>query len=352
MAGCVTETVIRTEGLRKVFRTKTKKEGLKGSVRALVKPEYREIQAVHGIDLEVGKGELTAFLGPNGAGKSTTIKMLTGILHPTSGEMSVLGLDPRKQRTALSFRIGSVFGQKSQLWFHLPPTDSFRLLGAIYELDKAVLDKRISEVIELFDIKDFIDTPVRKLSLGQRMRCEFAASILHRPEIIFLDEPTIGLDVIVKQSIRELISRLNKEEKTTIFLTSHDIGDVEQLCSRAVIINHGRIVTDSSIKELKYGYLNRKIIDVKYGALTDAGRLDGLNIVKSKGASMKIEVDEKKESIQEIMVRLMQAGNILDVTISDIPMEKIIGDIYRDKGLEEPDAGIGPKSSQQEGKPE
>lgn len=343
MTGCATETAIRTEGLRKVFRTKVKKEGFKGSVRALVKPEFREIEAVHGIDLEVGKGELTAFLGPNGAGKSTTIKMLTGILHPTSGNMSVLGLDPRKQRKALSFRIGSVFGQKSQLWFHLPAIDSFRLLGAIYELDKGVLDKRISEVIELIEIKDLIDTPVRKLSLGQRMRCEFAASILHKPEIIFLDEPTIGLDVIVKQNIRELISRLNKEEKTTIFLTSHDIGDVEQLCSRAVIINHGRIVMDSSIKELKYGYLNRKIIDVKYGTLTDVSRLEGLSIVKSKDTSMKIEVNEKKESIQEIMVHLMQAGSILDVTISDIPMEKIIGDIYRDKGLEEPDTGNSPE---------
>lgn len=348
MAGCDTETAIRTDGLRKVFRTKIKKEGFKESVRALVKPEYREIEAVHGINLEVEKGELMAFLGPNGAGKSTTIKMLTGILHPTSGRMSVLGLDPQKQRKALSFRIGSVFGQKSQLWFHLPPIDSFRLLGAIYEMDKTVLDKRISEVTELFDIKEFIDTPVRKLSLGQRMRCEFAASILHRPEIIFLDEPTIGLDVIVKQSIRDLILRLNKEEKTTIFLTSHDIGDVEQLCSRAVIVNHGRIVMDSSIKELKYGYLNRKIIDVKYGALTDAGRLEGLSIVKSKGTSMKIEVNEKMESIQEIMVCLMQAGSILDVTISDIPLEKIIGDIYSDKGIDAPDSGIDPEQSEGE----
>lgn len=345
MAVSVTETVIRTEGLRKVFRTKIKKEGLGASIRALAKPEYRDIEAVHGIDLEVARGELLAFLGPNGAGKSTTIKMLTGILHPTSGNMSVLGLDPIRQRKALSFRIGSVFGQKSQLWFHLPPMDSFRLLGAIYELDKADLDKRISELIELFEIKEFKDTPVRKLSLGQRMRCEFAASILHRPEIIFLDEPTIGLDVVVKQSIRDLILRLNKEEKTTIFLTSHDIGDVEQLCSRAVIINHGRIVMDSSIKELKYGYLNSKMIDVKYGELKDAGKLEGLNIVKSKGASMKIEVDEKKDSIQEIMVRLMQAGSILDVTISDTPMERIIGDIYRDKGLQGPEAGIGPEGS-------
>lgn len=336
MGAMDSKTVIKAEGLTKVFRTKIKKEGFGGSLRSLVKPEYKEIRAVCGIDLEVSEGELLAFLGPNGAGKSTTIKMLTGILHATSGSISVLGFDPQRQRKDLSFRIGSVFGQKSQLWFHLPPIDSFRLLGAIYELDRRLLDRRISEITELFEIGDLMDTPVRKLSLGQRMRCEFAASILHKPEIIFLDEPTIGLDVIVKQKIRELILRLNKEEKTTIFLTSHDIGDIEQLCSRAVIINHGRVVMDSTVKALKYGYLNRKIIDVKFDPLTDMECIEGLNVIKSKGSSMKIEVDEKTENIQDIMARLMQAGRIVDVTISDIAMEKIISDIYRDRGLSSP----------------
>jgi len=326
-------TVIVARDLRKVFRTKIKKEGFTQSVKSLVKPEYREIEAVHGISLEVPRGELIAFLGPNGAGKSTTIKMLTGILNATSGSMLVLGLDPGKQRKSLSFRIGSVFGQKSQLWFHLPPMDSFRLLGAIYEMDSKLLDKRIDEIVELFEIGELMDVPVRKLSLGQRMRCEFAASILHKPEIIFLDEPTIGLDVLVKQKIRELITRLNKEEKTTIFLTSHDIGDVEHLCSRAVIINHGKIVMDSSVKALKYGYLKKKVIDVKFAAISNHTMLEGLNILKRKGLSMKLEVDEG-DGIQEVMLRLMQAGSIVDVTISDIPMEKIIGDIYTDKGLE------------------
>lgn len=326
------EAAIRVKDLRKVFRTKIKKEGLNESIKSLVRPEFKEIEAVCGIGLEVPGGELLAFLGPNGAGKSTTIKMLTGILHATSGSMSVLGLDPEKQRKNLSFRIGSVFGQKSQLWFHLPPMDSFRLLGAIYEIDGKTLDRRIKEIIELFELNDLMDIPVRKLSLGQRMRCEFAASILHKPEIVFLDEPTIGLDILVKQKIRELIARLNKEERTTIFLTSHDIGDVEQLCSRAVIINHGRIVLDSSIKALKYGYLHRKIIDVKFDMLSDRSSLEGLNVTRSNGLSMKVEVDAKEESIQTVMSRLMHAGSIVDVTISDIPMEKIIGDIYRDMG--------------------
>lgn len=333
------DSAIVVNDLRKVFRTKIKKEGFKESVKAMLRPEYREVEAVRGISLEVPHGELVAFLGPNGAGKSTTIKMLTGILHATSGYLSVLGCDPQRQRKELSFRIGSVFGQKSQLWFHLPPADSFRLLGAIYEIDGRILDSRIKEIVELFEIGDLMDTPVRKLSLGQRMRCEFAASILHRPQIVFLDEPTIGLDVLVKQKIRELIIRLNKEEKTTIFLTSHDIGDVEQLCSRAVIINHGRIVLDSSVKALKYGYLNKKIIDVKFSELTDRSSLEGLNIIKGNGLAMKLEVDENRDGIQEIMSRLMRAGSILDVTISDIPMEKIIGDIYRDKDIEDADSG-------------
>jgi ABC-2 type transport system ATP-binding protein len=333
------ENAIVVKDLKKVFKTKVKKEGFKESLKSLVRPEFKEIEAVRGIDFEVGRGELLAFLGPNGAGKSTTIKMLTGILSATSGNMSVLGFDPGKQRKNLSFRIGSVFGQKSQLWFHLPPIDSFRLLGAIYEIDGGTLDRRISEIIELFEIAELMDMPVRKLSLGQRMRCEFAASILHKPDIVFLDEPTIGLDILVKQKIRELITRLNREEKTTIFLTSHDIGDVEQLCSRAVIINHGRIVLDSSIKTLKYGYLHKKIIDVKFDELTDRSSLDGLNVTRSNGLSMKVEVDAKEESIQDVMSKLMHAGSIVDVTISDIPMEKIIGDIYRDRGDESDDAG-------------
>lgn len=334
------EIAIRVKDLRKIFKTKIKKEGFNESLKSLIRPEFKEIDAVCGIEFEVPRGELLAFLGPNGAGKSTTIKMLTGILHATSGSMSVLGFDPEKQRKDLSFKIGSVFGQKSQLWFHLPPLDSFRLLGAIYEIDGRTLDRRISEIIELFEIEEFMDMPVRKLSLGQRMRCEFAASILHKPDIIFLDEPTIGLDILVKQKIRELIARLNREEKTTIFLTSHDIGDVEQLCSRAVIINHGRIVLDNPIKSLKYGYLHRKIIDVKFNILTDRGSLDGLNVTRSNGLAMKVEVDAKEESIQEVMARLMYAGSIVDVTISDIPMEKIIGDIYRDKGEENQDGDV------------
>lgn len=329
--------------LRKSFKTKIKGEGFKESLRSLFRPEFREVDAVNGIDLEVERGELLAFLGPNGAGKSTTIKMLTGILYPTSGDISVLGFNPAKERKKLSFRIGSVFGQKSQLWFHLPPIDSFRLLGAIYEVEEKALKHRISELVELFELEDLLKIPVRKLSLGQRMRCEFAASIIHRPEIVFLDEPTIGLDIVVKQKIRELILRLNREEKTTVFLTSHDTGDIEHLCKRAVIINHGKVVLDNPVKNLKHGYLNKKIIDVKFNDLIDLQKLEGLNIIKCKGPSAKIEVEAGEDGMHEVMSKLMQAGSIFDVTISDIPLEEIIADIYKDIGERSEQNAMGSK---------
>ena len=198
------------------------------------------------------------FLGPNGAGKSTTIKMLTGILHPTSGEAKVLGLTPWREREKLAFRIGAVFGQKSQLWYHLPPIDTFDLISRIYELNRSDYLTRRDDLIDRFELGPYLHTPVRKLSLGERMRCEIAGSFLHRPQLLFLDEPTIGLDVVVKQRIRELIRELNRDEGTTVFLTSHDAGDMEELCSRAVVIHHGGILLDAPVDRLKREVLNRK----------------------------------------------------------------------------------------------
>ena len=251
-------SAISTRSLTKNYRTRTKSEGLGASFRALVKPNWKEIQAVKKIDLDVEQGDIVAFIGPNGAGKSTFIKMLCGILHPTSGEISVLGISPVKERRKLAMRIGTVFGQKSQLWLHLPALDSFTLLAAIYEIDDNERRRRVAELSEVFELGDFLQTPVRKLSLGQRIRCEVAASLLHDPELLFLDEPTIGLDVVVKQAIRELIIRRNKERGTTVFLTSHDPSDIEQLCRRAVVIDRGSIVMDSSIEKLKKDYSGEK----------------------------------------------------------------------------------------------
>lgn len=323
-------SIIQATNLQKTFKVKTKSEGLKGSIRSMFSPEYKEVEAVKGISFNVEKGEVLAFIGPNGAGKSTTIKMLTGILYPTSGELSVLGLNPSKDRKQLSYRIGTVFGQKSQLWFHLPPIDSFNLLGRIYELGDDYLKKRISYLTDMFEIGDLLETPVRKLSLGQRIRCEIAASIIHNPEIIFLDEPTIGLDVVVKHKIRELITKLNKEEKTTIFLTSHDAGDIEQMCKRVMIINHGEVVLDESVKSLKYNYLNQKIIDIKYMEPVEIN-IPNIKVLKHKGYAAKVEVDSSICDIDNVIAELMKLGKVADITISEPPMEDIISHIYQQK---------------------
>lgn len=239
-------------------------------------------------------------------------------------------MNPSVDRKKLSYKIGTVFGQKSQLWFHLPPSDSFNLLGNIYEIDRVKLKGRIEFLKEVFEIGDLMDVPVRKLSLGQRIRCEIAASILHEPEIIFLDEPTIGLDVVVKQRIRELILQLNREEKTTIFLTSHDAGDIEQLCKRAIIINHGEVVLNEMIKNLKHDYLNKKVISIKYN---DSVSIDNpsINIVKSRDNAVKIQVNTAEQDIEEVLTSLIGCGKVNDITISEPPMEEIIAYIYQHK---------------------
>ena len=195
---------------------------------------------------------MLAFIGPNGAGKSTTIKMLTGILYPDGGNVKVLGLDPTKRRKQLAYQIGTVFGQKEQLWTHLTPYDNFRFFGAIYDIPDREIERRIGELAETFELLAFLNTPVRNLSLGQRIRCEIAASLIHKPKVLFLDEPTIGLDPVVKENIRTLIRQMNRDFHTTVFLTSHDIGDIERLCRRVIIVNSGKIVLDDSMEHLKF----------------------------------------------------------------------------------------------------
>jgi ABC-2 type transport system ATP-binding protein len=220
--------IIEVESLAKTFRTRERSAGLLGSFHSFVAPRYREREAVKHISFALEPGEVLAFIGPNGAGKSSTIKMLTGILFPSSGTARVLGFVPWRQRRKLAFHIASVYGQKSQLWYHLPPQDTFDLLARIYELDTSEYHKRRAFLVDAFDIAEYMRTPSRKLSLGERMRCELAAALLHKPSVIFLDEPTIGLDVIAKQRVRELIAQLNTEEGVTVFLTSHDAGDIDR----------------------------------------------------------------------------------------------------------------------------
>jgi ABC-2 type transport system ATP-binding protein len=320
--------VISVDGLCKVFRTKQKEPGLKGSLASVLRPTYKEVEAVSQISFHVETGELLAFIGPNGAGKSTTIKMLTGILHPTSGTAEVLGMVPWKERYQLSFQIGSVFGQKSQLWYHLPPLDTFNLLGRIYELDPKEFRKRRDMLVDVFELKDFIDTPVRKLSLGQRMRCEIAASLLHKPSLLFLDEPTIGLDVIARQKIRDLIKWMNQEESTTIFLTSHDTGDIESICKRVIIINHGTIILDDSVSTLKRDYIKEKVIDLKLGSAIRDFTCPGATIQKRSEYGVKLVVDTYQTDIGTLLEYLVTHYPVVDVNISNPPLEQVIAQIY------------------------
>lgn len=322
---------IRVVDLAKTFRTKRKAAGLGASVRSLLRPQYSTIEAVRSLSFEMEAGELLGFIGPNGAGKSTTIKILTGILFPTSGQAEVLGFVPWKQRRQLAYHIGTVFGQRPQLWYHLPAIDTFSLFGKIYELDDRVTRRRIGELAEAFEITDLLETPVRKLSLGQRMRCEVAASLLHKPKLLLLDEPSIGLDVVAKQHIRDAIRDMATRENVGVLLTSHDAGDLEALCKRVIIINHGQIVYQDKVSALKRSYLTSKLVEVRYAQQVDAGfgiaGTETLKVAKERYGA-KLRFDTRTTPVEKVMAALSAAGTLVDITISDPPLEEVIAAIY------------------------
>ena len=321
--------VIEVKNLSKSFKVKVKEKGLKGSFKSIIKPKYKTIKAVNDISFNVEEGEMLAFIGPNGAGKSTTIKMLTGILFRNEGDIKVLDLDPSKDRKKLAYKIGTVFGQKEQLWMHLTPLDNFKFFAAIYDIPEKEAENRISELTKLFEMEEFMNTPVRNLSLGQRIRSEIVASLIHKPKILFLDEPTIGLDPVVKENIRILIKRMNKEYNTTVFLTSHDVLDIEKLCKRVIIVNNGKIVLDDSMNNLKYNYLNKKIVEVKSKDKINFNNEDGITILKEKETNLKLEIDTRKKNLADVL-KLINPDNIVDINISNTPLEEIISDIYKD----------------------
>ena len=315
--------IIEAKNLSKTFEKKIAGKGFK----SLLKPEYEKFEAVKNINFKVNKGEMIAFVGPNGAGKSTTIKMLTGIIHPTSGSIKVLGFDPTKDRKKLAYKIGCMFGQKSNLWMHLPAIDTFKLFGAIYDLDEDLVMKRINELVEIFDIEDLIYTPVRKLSLGQRMILEIVGVLIHEPEIIFLDEPTIGLDIVIKEKVRSLIKEINRRNKTTVFLTSHDIGDVESLCERIIIIDKGTIVTDDKISNLKEKYKKEKYVTLTYEKNIEKIKFD-YKVQSREGNKVTLIIDETKNKMSKVLSDCMKLGNVLDIESKDVSLEKVIFDIY------------------------
>ncbi|MFH2103833.1 MAG: ATP-binding cassette domain-containing protein [Chloroflexota bacterium] len=322
---------IEVKNLQKTFQTKRKAAGLGGSVRALFRAEYSTVEAVRGISFDMEPGELLGFIGPNGAGKSTTIKILTGILYPSGGEASVLGYVPWKERRRLAYHIGTVFGQRPQLWYHLPAIDTFTLFGKIYELDDRETKQRIALLAEAFEIGDLLETPVRKLSLGQRMRCEVAASLLHKPRLLLLDEPSIGLDVVAKQRIRDTIREMATQEKVGVLLTSHDAGDLEALCKRVIIINHGQIVYQDKVSALKRSFLTSKLVEVRYAQQVPADfQIEGTETLKvaRERYGVKLRFDTRATHVDAVMSRLSEFGAVVDITISDPELEEVIAAIY------------------------
>jgi viologen exporter family transport system ATP-binding protein len=323
---------IHVTNLTKAFRTKRKAAGLGASLRALFRPAYSVVEAVRSLSFEMEPGELLGFIGPNGAGKSTTIKVLTGILYPTSGQVEVLGYIPWKQRRQLAYHIGTVFGQRPQLWYHLPAIDTFSLFGKIYELDDLETRKRIAHLAEAFEIEDLLETPVRKLSLGQRMRCEVAASLLHKPKLLLLDEPSIGLDVVAKQRIRDALREMASQENVGVLLTSHDAGDLEALCKRVIIINHGQIVYEDKVSTLKRSFLTSKLVEVRYAQQVETSfRIEGTETLKvaKERYGVKLRFDTRQTPAEAVLARLTSAGQVVDITISDPPLEEVIAAIYQ-----------------------
>jgi ABC-2 type transport system ATP-binding protein len=333
-------TVIQVNHLVKTFVTKRKAAGLKGSLTALFRPEMQTVEAVRDLSFEMQAGELLGFIGPNGAGKSTTVKILTGILYPTSGQASVLGYVPWQQRSELAYHIGTVFGQRPQLWYHLPAVDTFYLFGKIYEMAERDIRQRIGFLAEAFEIQDLLNTPVRKLSLGQRMRCEVAASLLHKPKLLLLDEPSIGLDVVAKQLMRDTIKRMNEIEGVGVLLTSHDAGDIEVLCKRVIIINHGQIVYQDRVSALKRRYLTSKLISVRYTEeISHDYALEGVEILKIGSYGVKLRFDTRRIPVERVMNLIAEKGSLADITISDPSLEEVIRTIYQEQ--EQPSAVVG-----------
>lgn len=330
------ENIIELKNITKEFRVLNRREGLKGSFQDLFSRDYKTVRVVDNITLTVKQGEIVGYLGPNGAGKSTTIKMMTGVLEPTSGDLIVNGRIPYKERTKNSQEIGVVFGQRSQLWWSLPLIESFKLLKDIYQ----IADKDYEEMMELYtslvDMKELLHKPVRQMSLGQRTLSDILAAFLHNPKVVFLDEPTIGLDVSMKSKIRELILALNKEKNTTVILTTHDMGDVDALCERIVIIDKGKMLYDNDISHLRrffgaYRTLKLRMngdIDENTASVTNA-LTDSDITVSHDDEWISVLVNEEKISVLSVLEKLQKMFHIRDMQLEEISTEEVIKRIYR-----------------------
>ena len=322
--------IIQVQGLTKTFRTYKKQPGFRGAVRGLFHRKYEQLTAVKDVTFKIGEGELVGFLGPNGAGKTTTLKMLAGLLYPSSGEARVLGYTPWERPDAYRRQFALVLGQKNQLWWDLPARESFELNAKIYGIGEAEMEKRISEMTELLRVKDKLDVNVRELSLGERMKMELVAALLHRPKVLFLDEPTIGLDVVSQKTVREFLRAYNTTRKTTILLTSHYMDDIKELCRRVIIIDHGVIFFDGQLTDVLDRFADFKVVTIQCGddaaprSSSDLAKYGEL-IEQNMGA---IKLKVKRDRVIPVCKALLDELPVTDIDIQEVPIEDVIRQIF------------------------
>ncbi len=320
---------INVSHISKTFKVVKKQSGIKATLKNFIKREYKYIDAIKDISFNIEEGSIVGYIGQNGAGKSTTIKILSGILIPDSGEVTIDGLTPWKNRKEYVSKIGVVFGQRSQLWWDIPADDTFNLLKDIYKIETTKFERIKNDLVKLLNIEDIIHVPVRQLSLGQRMRCEIAASLLHEPKILFLDEPTIGLDALSKQIVRDFIKKINKEQKVTVILTTHDMSDIEALAKRIIMIGNGSVIYDGTLKNLKQKYDHHKHISVTTGTKLKKLRKKGIIIQEKTSDGYKFTIDSKELEVSSFLNYLSTKVDIKDLEIDNESLDNIIINLYQ-----------------------
>lgn len=320
-------SVVKVKNLKKYYQVHEKEAGLMGSIKSLFARQYREVKAVDDISFEIGKGELVGFIGPNGAGKTTTLKCLSGLLYPTDGQVSVLGFTPWDRKPEFQKQFSLVMGQKNQLWWDLPAIETFNLNKEIYEVPDRQFQNTLDKLVDLLDVGEILKVQVRKLSLGQRMKCELIAALLHNPKVLFLDEPTIGLDVVMQKVMRDFIKQYNREFESTIILTSHYMDDVKELCKRIIIIDKGKVMFDGKLQDVIDKYARNKILTVTFEGTFDKSKLRDIGEVKEiDGPRARILVPRKEAASRSI--KLFQNFTIDDINIEEPPIEAIIREAF------------------------
>lgn len=323
--------IIQVKDLSKEYKIVRRDSGIKNAFKSFIKREYRIVMAVDKVSFSIKKGEIVGYIGPNGAGKSTTIKMLSGILKPDEGIINIMGMDPTVDRIKYVKEIGVVFGQKSQLWWDIPAEDSFDLLKDIYKIPDDEYEKNKQELVKILHLEEIIKSPVRQLSLGERMKCELVASLLHSPKILFLDEPTIGLDAISKVIVRDFIKKINKLKKITVILTTHDMADIESLTDRLIMIGHGKKLYDGSVKDIKKKYSNEKIVEVIYeGILKDKIVNDKIDILEETQGLIRMKIDTRKIMVSDIVRKYSEVCEIKDINVIETGIDDIIYKLYKE----------------------